>query len=131
MRTVRLGVTILAAAALVPLTASAASAAPPSNDHPPGAVALSLGDDVTEDTSQATTGTLDAKVNAFCGAPFTNASVWYTYSAGADGSVIFDMSASDYSGGFMIFVGGPTPTTCAAADRPRWGCRPALARRTR
>jgi hypothetical protein len=108
MRTVRLGVSILAAAALVPLTASAASAAAPANDRPKGAVSLTLGGTVSEDTSKATTGTLDAKLNAACGAPFTNASVWYTYTPTEDGTAILDMSGSSYSGGFMIFQGSPT-----------------------
>ncbi len=111
MKCIRLAIAGLAAAALVPLTATAASAAPPSNDRPGGAIALSLGQTVNEDTTEATTGTFDAKANQFCGAPYTNASVWFSYSPSVDGAFILDMSQSDYSGGFMVFHGAPTPRT--------------------
>jgi hypothetical protein len=111
MKRVRLLVSIVAAAALVPLTASAAFAAPPGKDHPDGAVALSLGDTIKENTSQATTDDQDAEANQACGAPFTNASVWFTYSPSADGAFIMDMSKSDYTGGFMVFVGDPSSGT--------------------
>lgn len=109
MRTVRLGIAIVAAAALVPLTATAALAAPPGNDTPDGAIALSLGDTVKQDTTKATTDAQDAKLNQNCGAPYTNASVWYTYKPSSDGGFIVDMSKSDYSGGFMVFAGRPSP----------------------
>jgi hypothetical protein len=108
MRIVRLGIAIVAAAALVPLTAAAAFAAPPANDTPDGAVALTLGQTYKEDTTKATTDALDAQLNQVCGAPFTNASVWFTYDAAADGTVLLDMTQSDYSGGFMVFEGAPT-----------------------
>ena len=108
MRPVRLVISVVAAAALVPLSASAAFAAPPANDTPSGAIALTLGNTVKEDTSQATTGRQDAKLNQFCGAPFTNASVWYTYTPATNGSFIVDMTQSDYSGGFMVFQGAPS-----------------------
>ncbi|MDX6309425.1 MAG: hypothetical protein QOI06_2471 [Nocardioidaceae bacterium] len=114
MKTARLVISIVAVAALVPLTASAALAAPPANDKPVGAIAMSLGDTVNQDTTQATTGTLDAKLNQNCGAPFTNASVWYTYTPSQNGSFILDMSQSDYSGGFMIFAGHPSLRTLQA-----------------
>jgi len=111
MKCIRPAIAGLAVAALVPLTATAALAAPPSNDRPGGAVALSLGQTVNEDTTEATTGTFDAKANQFCGAPYTNASVWFSYAPSADGAFILDMSQSDYSGGFMVFHGAPTPRT--------------------
>jgi hypothetical protein len=93
---------------MVPLTAAAAQADPPGNDKPDGAVALSLGQTYKEDTSQATTDKIDQKANRACGAPFTNASVWFTYTASEDGAFLLDMSQSDYSGGFMVFIGKPT-----------------------
>ncbi|HEX3929445.1 MAG TPA: hypothetical protein VHW64_01985, partial [Nocardioides sp.] len=65
--------------ALVPLAAGPASAAPPGNDEVGGAIALNLGDRVTEDTTQATTNAGDDALNAACGAPVTEASVWYSY----------------------------------------------------
>lgn len=104
MRLLRIAVTAaVAAVTLVPLTATGASAAAPGNDTPKGAVALTLGQSYSEDTSQATTGPLDAKVNQICGAPFTNASVWFTYTPSTDGAFLLDMSSSSYTGGFMVF----------------------------
>lgn len=126
MRTIRLVITGVAVAALIPLTASGALAAPPpANDKPDGAMALDLGDTISEDTTDATTDAQDAELNQACGAPFTNASVWFTYKAGADGTFVLDMQQSDYTGGFMVFAGQPSqgslitcgPTTLGAEAR--------------
>lgn len=98
-------------------TAMPAWAAAPANDEYAGAVPVSIGDHITLDTTQATTTSADAALNANCGAPATKASVWYTYSAAADDGVVLDMSASDYSGGFLVFAGTPTAdslVTCGA-----------------
>lgn len=112
MRFARLGVAAVAVSALVPLTATAASAAtPPGNDKPAGAVALNLGDTYPEDTSAATTGSFDATLNEVCGAPYTNASVWFTYTPKSDGAFLLDMSASDYEGGIMVFARKPSQGT--------------------
>lgn len=108
MRIARLAVATVAAAALVPLSAVGAYAAPPANDTPGGAIAMNLGDTINEDTTKATTGTLDEKVNQFCGAPYTNGSVWFTYTPAEDGAFIVDGADSDFSTGFMIFRGAPT-----------------------
>lgn len=88
-------------------------AAAPSNDEAAGAVALALGDHVSLDTSGATTTAADAALNADsdCGAPATDASVWYTFEATTDGGVILDTSASDYSAGFMVFEGSPSASS--------------------
>lgn len=103
---------LLAAAAVAVLASamsvSPASAAAPSNDEFGGALPIALGDHITLDTTQATTTPADAALNADCGAPQTKASVWYTYTAASDGGVVLDMSASDYSGGFLVFEGTPT-----------------------
>lgn len=111
MRSVRVTVAALAAVALVPLTATAALAAPPNNDHPGGAIPLKLGQTVKQDTTQATTGSLDAKLNEWCGAPYTNASVWYSYTPSEDGGFVLDMTKSDYSGGFLVFQNVPRGRT--------------------
>jgi hypothetical protein len=79
-----------------------------------GAVALTLGDHVTLDTTEATTTAADADLNAECGAPETKASVWYTYAAAADGAVLLDMTSSDYSGGFLVFEGTPAVESLVA-----------------
>lgn len=93
--------------ALGSLTAPVFAAAP-SNDEVGGAVALALGDHVSLDTSGATTTADDATLNDACGAPATDASVWYTFTAADDAGVVLDASASDYSAGFMVFEGAPS-----------------------
>jgi Family of unknown function (DUF6299) len=92
----------------VPFTAGAASAAPPSNDESPGAVVLHLGDQVNQDTTQATTNAGDDTLNESCGAPATNASVWYRYTPAKNRNVVLDTTASDYSAGMMVFKGTPS-----------------------
>jgi hypothetical protein len=83
-------------------------AAAPSNDEVGGAVPVALGDHVSLDTSGATTTADDATLNDMCGAPATDASVWYSFTATEDGGVVLDASASDYSAGFMVFEGTPS-----------------------
>lgn len=101
-------VAAIMAVGVLPLAAAPASAAPPGNDEPQGAVVLHLGDQVVQDTSEATTNTQDDALNAKCGAPATTASVWYTYSPDVDREVVLDVTASDYSGGMLVFAGTPT-----------------------
>jgi len=95
------------AVGLLPLAATPASAAAPGNDEPQAAVVLHLGDRVVQDTSEATTTAQDQALNANCGAPATNASVWYKYSPGVDRTVVLDVRASDYSAGLLVFRGTP------------------------
>jgi hypothetical protein len=109
--------------ALVPLSAGAASAAPPDNDEPAGAVVLHLGDRVEQDTSEATTNAADDALNANCGAPATNASVWYQYSPSAAAKVVLDTTASSYTAGLMIFKGTPTADSLIACGPGAVGLR--------
>lgn len=111
MRALRLLGTAVLAVALLQLSAVSANAAPPGNDEPAGAVELNLGDRVELDTSQATTNAQDETLNENCGAPATNASVWYTYTPDADREVVLDMTSSDYSAGVLVFEGTPTADT--------------------
>jgi hypothetical protein len=108
MRTLRLLVPPMLTAGLLTLAAAPASAAPPGNDEPQGAVVLHLGDRVVQNTSEATTNAQDEALNANCGAPATNASVWYKYSPHVDRNVVLDATASSYSSGMLIFKGTPT-----------------------
>jgi hypothetical protein len=108
MRALRFAVAGIAAVTLIPLSATVAMASPPGNDRPTGAVDLTLGQTLTEDTTQATSGSLDAKVNRYCGAPAVNSSVWFRYTASDDNGIILDASQSDYSVGLMVFHGAPT-----------------------
>jgi hypothetical protein len=114
MRALRLLLTAMLAVVLLPLAATSASAAPPGNDEVAGAVALNLGDRVVQNTTQATTTAEDAALNANCGAPATNASVWYKYTPGVDRRVVLDVTASDYSSGMLIFAGTPTADSLVA-----------------
>jgi hypothetical protein len=108
MRALRTSMAAMVAMALIPLAAASASAAPPANDEVAGAVALSLGDRVVQDTSEATTNAGDDALNEQCGAPATNATVWYKYTPAVDRPFVLDMSSSDFEGGFLVFEGTPT-----------------------
>jgi hypothetical protein len=95
-----------AAAALVALGALAPSAlaAAPSNDTFSGATAATIGFTEALDTTQATTDADDAQLNSSCGAPATDASVWYAFTA-SDTGVVVDVSQSNYSAGVLVGVG--------------------------
>lgn len=107
----------------------AASAAAPSNDTEAGATTIAaLPFSETVDTSQATTDADDTAINAQCGAPVTNGSVWYSFTApaGIDGIVV-DVSQSDFNAGAIIaeadgsggwVVDGCGPGTTGASVSP-------------
>lgn len=102
LRASTLAVTTAVVTALTGTTA--AFAAVPSNDTSAGAVSVvSLPFSATVDTSGATTDSEDTALNAQCGAPATERSVWYTYTAptGVDGIVV-DVSQSGYSAGAIV-----------------------------
>ena len=81
-------------------------AAAPSNDLFGGATAASIGFSESLDTTEATTDADDAEANAECGAPATDASVWYTL-AGSDTGIVVDVSSSDYPAGVIVVSGDP------------------------
>ena len=87
-------VVVLAFGALAPAVLAAA----PGNDIIDGATPASIGFSEQLDTTEATTDVRDAELNTFCGAPATDASVWYT----VDEGVIVDVSRSDYSAGILV-----------------------------
>ena len=82
-------------------------AAPPGNDVIEGAVAAAPGFSTVLDTTDATTDEVDSQLNEFCGAPATDASVWYALTVPSDTGVLVDVSASDYSAGVLVGVGSP------------------------
>ena len=123
MKASRLLLSALFAVALVPLVAPPASAAPPANDEAGGAVVLHLGDRVSQDTTEATTNAGDDALNVDCGAPFTNASVWYRYTPGTNRRVLLDTSESDYEVGLMVFEGTPTADSLLACGPTALGLR--------
>jgi hypothetical protein len=59
------------------------------------------------DTTEATTDSNDSEINATCGAPATDASVWYDVTAVADGGLAADVSSSTYSAGVIVATGSP------------------------
>lgn len=87
------------------LVAPAAHAAVPINDTYDGRVSITTGT-VSADTSEATTDAEDAALNEQCGAPATDASVWYSFTPDADGSFLVGLDA-DYSAGVIVASGGP------------------------
>ena len=86
------------------LYAPAALAAAPANDTFANATLAAVGFSEVLDTTQATTDADDAQLNASCGAPATDASVWYALQ-GADQTVVVDVSSSNYSAGVLVGVG--------------------------
>jgi hypothetical protein len=65
-----------------------------------------MGYSETLNTTEATTDADDAQFNLFCGAPATDASVWYKLE-GTDQGVIVDVSQSNYSAGVLVAIGSP------------------------
>ena len=86
------------------VSAPAALAAPPSNDTFPNATQVTIGFSEVLDTTEATTDADDAQLNASCGAPATDASVWYAIEGTGTG-VVVDVSQSDYTAGVLVGVG--------------------------
>jgi hypothetical protein len=89
-------------------TAVPAWAAAPGNDSYSGRTVIgSLPFSQTLDTSEATTEAEDAAVNAGCGYPATDASVWYEVTAPATGTLVINLSNSSYSAGAVVATGSP------------------------
>jgi hypothetical protein len=88
--------------------AAPAQAAVPDNDTFAGAFAIgSLPFTATVDTTDATTDRDDANANVDCGAPATDASVWYSYTATEDTAILVDVAKSSYAAGVLVATGGP------------------------
>jgi hypothetical protein len=108
-RLILLASVAVAAAAVV---AAQPAAAAVSNDTAATAEVIgSLPFSETLNTTTATTDATDAALNANCGAPATNASVWYAYTAPADGALLIDVSQSSYSAGIITATGTPANLT--------------------
>jgi hypothetical protein len=115
MRLARCAAMTALALGTVVATAAPAVAAPPGNDTYAGRTVVgSVPFSQTLDTSEATTDADDAQLNAQCGAPVTDASVWYQITAGATGGLAVDVSQSTYSAGAIVATGGPGAWTVLA-----------------
>jgi hypothetical protein len=86
-------------------SAPAALAATPSNDTFGGATPAVVGFAQSLDTTEATTDADDVQLNASCGAPATDASVWYSFTTGTDSGIVIDVSQSNYAAGLMVGTG--------------------------
>jgi hypothetical protein len=106
MRTIfKLSVALSLVMSALGMSVPAAFAAAPGNDVFSGATGVSVlpfSDSVN--TTEATTDANDAQLNTNCGAPATDASVWYTVQ-GNDSTVVVDVSQSDYSAGVLVGTG--------------------------
>lgn len=92
------------------LAGPALAADPPANDLFDAATTVSSTQFVeTVDTTGATTDAIDAAANANCGAPATEASVWYTFTEPLPGGTPYtvDVSSSSYSAGIIVVTGSP------------------------
>jgi len=115
MRLARGAATAALALTTVVATAAPALAAPPSNDTHAGQTVVGPVPFMQSlDTTEATTDANDAELNAQCGAPATDASVWYQVTAGADGGMIVDVSESSFSAGAIVATGSPGIWTVVA-----------------
>jgi len=115
MRSIRTAAITAAVGSILVLTGGVAAAAPGNDTYPGRTVIGSLPFAETVDTTTATTDADDAELNATCGAPATDASVWYEFTAAADGAILVDVSGSSYSAGVLVGTGGPgawTIVTC-------------------
>jgi hypothetical protein len=82
------------------------------NDEVAGAIAISTGTTVTEDTTLAdTTDPFEDGLNESCGAPVVEHGVWFEVTVATDSAVLFNVEESDYGAGLMLF-----PSTVTAAS---------------
>ncbi|HZN17115.1 MAG TPA: hypothetical protein VFB84_02840 [Micromonosporaceae bacterium] len=103
----RIGAAILVAGAVL-VGAAPAYAAAPANDTFGGAVAIgSVPYTATLDTTEATTDADDVNANADCGAPATDASVWYSTTPATSLTLVVDVSSSSYTAGVLVVTGAP------------------------
>jgi hypothetical protein len=117
VRRIRLLAALVCAGTLVGgivVAGPAAAAVAPANDTLPAAtVVSSLPFHRIVDTTGATTGPADAQANASnpeCRNPFAptlNKTVWYKFTAGTQGGLGVDATASDYAVGILIATGTP------------------------
>jgi hypothetical protein len=107
MRLGRIAVALVATPLVLALWAEPAVAAPPGNDTVAGATPFTPGFGAELDTSEATTDADDAQLNATCGAPATDASVWYALTSASVTPVVVDVSRSSYSAGVLVGLGTP------------------------
>ena len=117
MRRALIFAVLLSFAVVAPVAAAVA------NDTVAGAIAVSVGDTVSEDTTAADlTDPAETVLNEFCGAPAVEHGVWFKITGtAANPFVAFDTTGSDYSAGIMIFAGAPSTDTLVTCGPGRAG----------
>lgn len=104
----RITLPFLLAALLGATIATPVLAAPPGNDTYAGRISIAgLPFSAAVDTTEATTDADDLDWNETCGAPGTDASIWYEFTATTDVDVLVDSTGSDYSVGIAAVIGTP------------------------
>jgi len=114
MTAVRMAAITVIVAGTALLTGGVALAAPANDTHANPTPITALPFSETLDTTTATTDADDTELNEQCGAPSTDASVWYEFTATVDGGVEVDLTASDYPAGALVGTGGPGSWTIVA-----------------
>jgi len=102
---------VTATASVLVLGALPASAAPTNDTSATATPIASLPYSDTFDSTGATTDEEDAALNANCGAPATNVSVWYRIEQGDVPGYLVDVSGSDYLAGVIVATGTPGDLT--------------------
>jgi hypothetical protein len=103
----RIAVSVLSLGLLLGAPAAVLAAAPSNNTYGGRTDIAAIPFNDTIDTTEATAGSNDVEINADCGAPATDASVWYSYTAPSDQDLLADVSQSDYSAGLIVAIGSP------------------------
>jgi hypothetical protein len=104
----RLSISVCLVSIMSLLLAAPALAAPPSNDTYAGRETIgSLPFTDSLDTSEATTDADDAEWNLTCGAPATDASVWYSFTSASDAGVVVNTDGTNYTAGIAAVSGTP------------------------
>ena len=89
-------------------TGGPAFAAAPGNDAYPGSTLVATTPFTDSlNTLEATSDLQDAALQAQCGAPAVEASVWYTLTPTADTGLVADVSSSSYTAGVAVATGSP------------------------
>ena len=87
---------------------------PPANDEPDGAFAIALDDTVMQDTTTATASEADPSDCAVEPVPPSGATVWYAFTAPADGFYMATTEGSDYD--TVAFVLAPDGSVAGCDD---------------
>jgi hypothetical protein len=106
MRRSALLISIVALASLG-LAVPVLAAAPSSDLYATRTTIATLPFSESVDTTEATTDADDAEAAVDCGAPATDASVWYQYAATSDAGILVDTNSSTYPAGVIVASGGP------------------------